>query len=152
MSEWLSLTLLLNPNLAPAWQASSRVRAYIGDPNTSIEHLAHAMRLSPLDPQMMQLWLATSLAMRFAGRHDEAASWAGKILQEQPDFLPALLAYAGSSALAGRVADARVAMSLALHIDHSLRISSTLSLTSILRRPEDRSNIIEGARLAGMPG
>jgi adenylate cyclase len=143
--------LALNPNFAPAWQGSGWVRAYIGEPNTAIEHLAHAMRLSPLDPQMVQLWLATSLAMRFAGRCDEAASWARKILQEQPNFLPALLGYAASSALAGRIADAQVAMSRALQIDPSLRISSSLSITSILRRPEDRSKVVEGARLAGMP-
>ena len=45
--------LVLNPNLAAAWYASGTVRAFRGgEPDLAIEHLARAMRLSPLDPLM----------------------------------------------------------------------------------------------------
>lgn len=142
--------LALNCNLSPAWQSSGWIRVSIGEPNTAIQHLARAIRLSPLDPQMAQLRTATSLAMRFAGRYDEGASWAGRALQEQQDFLPALLGYAVCCAIAGRLAEGRAAMSRALSIDPTLRISK-LHLMSILRRPEDRSMTAEGARKAGMP-
>jgi adenylate cyclase len=143
--------LQLNPNLAVAWQASGWIRSYIGEPITAIEHLARAMRLSPLDPQTGQLSLATALAMRCAERYDEAAFWAKKVLQAEPDFLPALLSYAISTALAGRPSDARITMSRVLQIDPSLSISRMKANMLIFRRPEDRSNTIEGARLAGMP-
>lgn len=46
--------LVLNPNLANGWHGSGWIRSYIGDPDTAIEHLAKAMRLSPLDFQMWQ--------------------------------------------------------------------------------------------------
>ena len=41
---------MLNPNLAVAWYVSGWVRVYRGEPEMAIKHLAHAMRLSPLDP------------------------------------------------------------------------------------------------------
>jgi tetratricopeptide (TPR) repeat protein len=41
----------LNPNLAVAWVASGWLRNLLGEPDKAIEHLAHAMRLSPLDPE-----------------------------------------------------------------------------------------------------
>jgi TolB-like protein/class 3 adenylate cyclase/tetratricopeptide (TPR) repeat protein len=142
--------LTLNPNLSVAWMSSGWIRAYIGDPETALKHLAHGMRLSPLDAQIFQFYMAASLAARCAGRYDESASWATKILQERPDYAPALWNYAVSSALVGRIEDARLAMSRALKIDPSVRLSRMPILT-VLRRSEDRSRYCEGARLAGMP-
>ena len=142
--------LILNPNLAGAWHASGWIRAYIGEPETAVTHLAHAMRLSPLDPESVQIWMATSLALRCAGRYDESAAWAKKVLQDSPDYVPGYRNYAISSALAGHLEEARAATARALQLDPSLRIS-TLPLQNILRRPEDLSNYCRGARLAGMP-
>jgi tetratricopeptide (TPR) repeat protein len=141
--------LVLNANLAVAWQASGWIRAYVGEPETAIEHLAHAMRLSPLDPQRPQLWAATALAMRCAGRYEEAILWAKKAIQDQPMFLAAHVGYAISLALAGRKHDAQKALSQALQLDPSLRVSR-LALVPLLRRSEDRDNLVKGARLAGM--
>ena len=95
--------ILLNPNFVGGWHASGWIRSYIGDPETAILHLAHAMRLSPVDFQMWQFWMASSLATRCAGRFNESSLWAEKILQEGPDFVPALISYAVSSALGGGI-------------------------------------------------
>ena len=130
--------------------SSGLVRSYIGEPETAIKHLAYGMRLSPLDPQRFQFYMATALAMRCAGRYEEAAEWATKVLQEQPDYVPAMWGYAVATALAGRLEDARTTMAQALQIDPSVRISK-MPILSVLRRSEDRSNFCEGARLAGMP-
>jgi tetratricopeptide (TPR) repeat protein len=43
--------LLLNPNLAAAWNASGWVRTFLGKTNMAIENLSRALRLSPRDPQ-----------------------------------------------------------------------------------------------------
>ncbi|TMJ44918.1 MAG: adenylate/guanylate cyclase domain-containing protein, partial [Alphaproteobacteria bacterium] len=67
----------LNPNLAWAWLYSGWARIWLGRPDAAIEHLAHAMRLSPLDPLIADVQAATAHAHFFAGRYDEAASWAG---------------------------------------------------------------------------
>jgi hypothetical protein len=71
-------------------------------------------------------------------------------LQDNPDFLPALLGLAISNALAGRLAEAKTVMSRALQINPSLSISK-LPLLNVLRRPEDLSSYSEGARMAGLP-
>ena len=142
--------LVLNPNLANGWHGSGWIRSYIGDPDTAIEHLAQARRLSPLDFQMWQFWMATALATRCAGRFEELASWAAKVLQEVPDFATGLTSYAVSAALAGQIKEAQAAMSRALGIDPKIRLSNA-SILTVLRRAEDRNNYCEGARLAGMP-
>ena len=108
------------------------------------------MRLSPLDPQRFQFYMAMALAMRCARRYEEAAAWATKVLQEQPDYVPAMWGYSVATALAGRIGDARDTMARALQIDPSVRLSK-MPILSVLRRSEDRSNFCEGARLAGMP-
>jgi tetratricopeptide (TPR) repeat protein len=153
LEEGLALTdqaIALNANLAAAWQASGWIRAYIGEPETAIDHLAQAMRLSPLDPQRAQLWSATGLAMRCAGRFEEAVLWAEKAIRDQPAFIAARVSHAISLALAGRQPDAQKALLHALQLDPSLRVSK-LPLLQLLRRPEDRDNLIKGAQLAGMP-
>ena len=88
--------------------------------------------------------------MRCARRYDEAAAWATKVLQEHPDYVPAMWSYAVATALAGRVEDARATMARALQIDPSVRLSK-MSILSVLRRSQDRTSFCEGARLAGMP-
>src|SRR5262245_38214260 len=49
--------------------------------------VAFAMRLSPLDPAMPSLQATTAYAHFFAGRYDEALSWAGMALRQRPDFV-----------------------------------------------------------------
>ena len=73
--------LVLNPNLATAWHFGGWVRIYLGMPSTAIEHLAHAMRLSPLDPCAEGMETAMAFAHFFAGRYDEAGSWADRAIR-----------------------------------------------------------------------
>jgi adenylate cyclase len=60
--------LALNPNLALAWMSSGWIRSYVGEPEIALKHLAYGMRLSPLDAQMFQFYMAASLAARCAGQ------------------------------------------------------------------------------------
>jgi hypothetical protein len=64
--------LVLNPNLAAAWSASGFLRFSFGDPDLAIDHLARAMRLSPLDPLMFLMHNFAAVAHFLAGRYDEA--------------------------------------------------------------------------------
>jgi hypothetical protein len=52
----------------------------------------------------------TTLAHLFAGRFDEALSWAEKALRDLPSFLIAVCIIAASHALAGRMDAAQRAM------------------------------------------
>jgi TolB-like protein/class 3 adenylate cyclase len=142
--------LLLNPNLATAWVFSGLLRFYRGEPEIAIEHLTRAMRLSPLDPTLYQMQVGTAFSHLFAGRFDDASAWAEKAFREAPNYLPAAAVAAASHALAGRLEEARQAMSRLRQIDPALRISN-LEHWFPLRRSEDFARWAESLRKAGLP-
>jgi tetratricopeptide (TPR) repeat protein len=141
---------VLNPNLAAAWFLGGFLRALRGEPDSAIEHFAHAMRLSPLDPEMFRMQAGIALAHLYAGRFDAASSWAEKAFRELPSFLAAVSVVAASHALAGRTDDARRAMDHLRRLDPALRISNLKDWLPI-RRPEDLATFAAGLRKAGLP-
>ena len=149
--------LLLNPNLAEAWHFSGWVRIYLGEPELAIEHLTHAMRLSPVDPLTFVTLMAIAFAHFFAGRYNDASSWAEKALAASPPRLrekavyhPALLIAAASNALAGRLEKARNAIAQSRQISPTAHISN-LKNQIPLRRADDLVRYAEGLRRAGLP-
>ncbi|OMQ43761.1 winged helix-turn-helix domain-containing protein [Ensifer sp. 1H6] len=141
---------LLNPNFAPAWFLGGALRVFRGETANAIEDLAHAVRLSPLDPEMFRMEAATSLAHFFDGRFDSASSWAEKALGNLPSLLVAVALLASSNALAGRLEEARQAMQRLRTLDPSLRIANLKDWLPI-HRPEDLARFADGLRLAGLP-
>ena len=148
--------LQLNPNLAEAWHFSGWVRIYLGEPEVAIEHLTHAMRLSPLDPLTFVAQMAIAFAHFFAGRYDDASSWAEKALatsppglRERPVYHPALLIAAASNSLAGRLEEARNAIARLRQLNPTPHISN-LKNQIPLRRLEDLARYTEGLRKAGL--
>jgi TolB-like protein len=141
---------LLNPNLAPAWFLGGILRALRGETDAAIENLAHATRLSPLDPEMFRMQVGMALAHFFAGRFDTAADWAEKSLGNLPSLLAPAALLAASHALAGRMDKAEQAMQRLRGLDPSLRVSSLRDWLPI-QRPEDLARFAEGLRLAGLP-
>lgn len=142
--------LLLNSNLAAAWVLSGLLRFYRGETDVAIEHLARAMRLSPLDPTLYQMQVGTGFAHLLAGRFDDASSWAEKAFREEPNYLPAAAVTAASHALAGRLEEAREAMARLRQIDPALRLSNLRDWFPI-RRPDHFAKWAEGLRKAGLP-
>ncbi|KPU54815.1 hypothetical protein AN403_1248 [Pseudomonas fluorescens] len=141
---------LLNPNLAPAWFLGGILRALHGETDAAIEHLNHAVRLSPLDPEMFRMQVGMALAHFFAGHFDVAADWAEKALGNLPSLLPAATLVAASHALGGRMDKAKWAMQRLQELDPSLRLA-TLKDWLPIQRPEDFARFVDGLRLAGLP-
>ncbi|HEX4506555.1 MAG TPA: winged helix-turn-helix domain-containing protein [Alphaproteobacteria bacterium] len=142
--------LVLNPNLATAWFLGGFLRAWRGDTDSAIEHFAHAMRFSPLDPEMYRMQAGTAVAHLFAGRFDEASSWAEKAYRGLPSFLMVVAVIAASHALAGRMDAAREAMRHLLELDPTLRIASLAGWLRI-HRPDHIATFAAGLRKAGLP-
>jgi len=144
--------LSLNPNLATAWYASGTVRAFRGgEPDVAIEHLRRAMRLSPRDPLMFTMQGVTAFAHFFAGRYEEATSWAEKAFWERPNILATLRVAAASYALAGRPEEARKAVARALELDPEMRLSNLKDRIGIFRHAEDYAKYADALREAGLP-
>ena len=142
--------LALNPNLAWAWRLSGWVKISLGEPDVAIEHLAHALRLSPQDPSVFSMQAATASAHFIAGRYLDALSWAEMAVRGKPDFLLSRCLAAASAALAGRLAEAQKSMMHLRGIDPALRISNLKDVISYLR-PEGFAKWAEGLRMAGLP-
>jgi TolB-like protein len=146
----LDRALLLNPNLASAWFLGGFLRAFHGEADAAIEHLTHAIRLSPLDPELFRMQAGMALAHFFAGRLDDAATWAESALGNLPSFLAAVSVLAASHALAGRPDRASQAMQRMRTLDPSLRVSN-LGEWLPIHRAEDLARLVNGLRLAGLP-
>jgi hypothetical protein len=108
------------------------------------------MRLSPQDAQMFGMQVVTAWGHFFAGRYDQALSWAEAAVREKPNFLMGSCVAAASAALAGRLAEAEKAMAHLRELNPALRLSNLKDLIPF-RRPEDFDRWAEGLRKAGLP-
>ena len=120
----------------------------------AIVRLERAMRLSPLDLHAHRLYAGMGWTHLFAGRYDEAASWARKAALEKPEWAVPPRIEAIGCALSGRLEEAREALARMRAIDTNLRLSDLASQRGVaarLRRAEDRALMMEGLRRAGLP-
>jgi TolB-like protein len=146
---FIDRALLLNPNLATAWYLGGTLRAFRGEPEIASEHLIHAMRLSPLDPEMFRMHMGMAFAHWAAGRFDESSASAEQALRALPNFLPALSMIAASYAQAGHMEKARDAVQRLREYNPTLRISNVKEWLP-WRRPEDFARWTEGLRKSGL--
>ncbi len=146
----LDKALMLNPNLAAAWFLSAFLKLWHGETDAAVEHFTHAMRLSPLDPEMYRMQAGTAAAYLFMGRFDMASSWAEKAIRDLPSFLLAAAVLAASHAHAGRIAEAKCAMEHLRELDPTLHLSNIVNWLPI-RRPENLATLVDGLRKAGFP-
>ena len=146
----LDKALVLNPNLAAAWFLGAFLRLWHGETEEAAGHFAHAMRLSPLDPELYRMQAGLAAAHLFLGHFDTAASWAEKALRELPSLLLATAILAASQALAGRPAEAQRAMVHLRQLAPRLRLANLTEWLPI-RRPEHLAALLDGLRQAGLP-
>nr|WP_298683213.1 winged helix-turn-helix domain-containing tetratricopeptide repeat protein [uncultured Dongia sp.] len=146
----LDRALVLNPNLSAAWYLGGYQRVARGQQDAAIEYFSRAMRLSPLDPEMVRMEAGTALAHLLARRFDDASSWAGKAFSRLPSFLLTSVVIAASHALADQMDEAQQAMQRLRRLDPALRISNLKDWLP-LKRLEDRATLAEGLGKAGLP-
>jgi len=141
---------LLNPNLAPAWFLGGILRALRGETDAAIDNLNHAVRLSPLDPEMFRMQVGMALAHFFSGRYEIAATWAEKAQGNLPSLLPAVALLVACHAHSGQMDKAQAALQRLRALDPTLRLSNLREWLPILRE-EDLARFAEGLQLAGLP-
>ncbi len=142
--------LELNANLSWAWLFSGWAKIALGQPDIAIERLAHAMRLSPQDPQNFSAQTAMACAHLVAERYADAISWGETAMRERPKFVLPICVVASAAALLGRLDHARRVVSRLREIAPALRLSDIRYLI-VLRRDEDYSRWQAGLREAGLP-
>src|SRR5262245_4728441 len=151
-AAFLDQGLSVSPNLAVGWFSGGWIKVWLGEPDRAIERFAHGMRLSPIDPRAGFMQVGMAHAHFFAGRYDEAVSWAKMALRERPDSHAALRIAAASCALAGPDEEAKNVTARLLEIDAAFRISSFLqNALGPYRKPEHPEKYASALRKAGLP-
>jgi adenylate cyclase len=150
-ASFIERALALNPNSAAAWSTSGWVLTFLGEPADAIQRFERAMRLSPLDPFAFYACVGMCATHLFAGRYDEAVSWARKASQEQSNSATSWRFAAIAYALSDRIVEARDAMARLREIDPTLRLANLARVAAPFRRPEDLACFTEGLRKAGLP-
>ena len=151
-AAYLDQALLINPNSSLVWSSSGWVKVWLGEPDRAVDHFARAIRLSPIDPGLHGMQQGTAHAHFFAGRHDEAVSWAKMSLRELPDNHSALRIGAASCALVGRGEEAKRLIARLLEIDPMLRTSNFIqNVLGPYRHLEHPAKYADALRKAGLP-
>jgi TolB-like protein len=140
----------LNPNLASTWLRSGWQKVYLGEPELAIEHLTRAIRLSPFDPFTAIAQNGLAHAHFFAGRYEDAFSWAQKAMQGHPNWRAGMRILAAAAVLSGRLEEAQQAMKRVRENDLTWRLSHVRRIR-LFRRSEDLAKLEEGLRRAGLP-
>ena len=143
--------LALNPNLGASWTHSGWSRRWLGEADLAIQHFGRAMRLSPVDPGRFWPQEGTAHAHFFAGRYDEALSWARMALCSRPDSHAALRIGAASGALAGHCDEARRLATRLHEVDPALRPATLNTVLGPYRNLEDVAKYADALRRAGLP-
>ncbi|WP_029352982.1 winged helix-turn-helix domain-containing tetratricopeptide repeat protein [Bosea sp. 117] len=146
----LDRALFLNPNLAPAWFLGGFLRVWHGEPEAAIDYFEHAMRLSPVDPELYRMQAGIAMAHLFAGHFETASLWADQAQRNLPSFLMAAAIGAAGQALSGRREEAGRTMDRLRELNPALRLSSLRDWLPI-RRQEDFALFADGLRKAGLP-
>jgi TolB-like protein/class 3 adenylate cyclase len=146
----LTRAINLDPNLVIARQWSGFTQLWLGNVDAAIEQFKVALRLSPLDPRSFNALTGLAYAHFFAGRNEDASSWAAAAIRLQSKFVSAQLILAACHAISGRVQEAREVCARAMQLDPTLRISGFKDWAPV-RRLEGMEKLAQAFRIAGMP-
>jgi len=154
--EFVDRATALDPNMAWAWLFSGWTRVFLGEPEAANEHIARAIRLSPLDPHRSSMFGAMASTYFYVGRYDEALVWAersARAVRADGGFLYIKAMMAASAALAGNAARAREALDVLRREYPDFSISSLAKPGSAFpfRRVQDLERLANGLRKAGVP-
>ena len=139
----------LNPNSAAAHSHLSRGFAFAGQDREAIRHGDHAIRLSPLDPEMALFLGAIAIAHYVAGRFGEAVRYTTEALRLRPGFQGAQRLRCASLAQSGRLDEAR--SFLATIREEQPQLSLRWIAASVpYQTPDLMARFLDGMRKAGL--
>jgi TolB-like protein len=142
--------LVLNPNSSTIWYLGGYQRISLGEHDEAIAYFSRAMRLSPLDPETFQMQTGIAMGHLYCHRFDAALDSLQQASREMPNVLRVAAFMAASHALAGRMDEAREAMTHVRRLDPTLRLG-ILDDWLLVRRPQDFALASKGMRMAGLP-
>jgi TolB-like protein/Flp pilus assembly protein TadD len=146
----VSRAINLDPNLAIARNWRGWIHVYLGEVDAAIAQFQVALRLSPLDPRINMAQTGLAYAHFFAGRNEDASTWAATAVRQQQNYLTAQFILAACHAMSGRIEEAREVCARAMQLNPAQRISRIKDRTPF-RRGQDIERLAQACRIAGMP-
>jgi tetratricopeptide (TPR) repeat protein len=138
----------LNPNFAAAYGYIGWALAHDGQSDEAIKNLQQAIRMSPHDPFNVFFLAGFAAAHYLAGRYTEAAEWAEQAVQLRPGHLGARRKLCASLAQAGKIEEARAALSTLRLLQPNISIAWVKQSVPYTFRPME--HFLEGLRKAGL--
>jgi len=136
----------LNPNFAMAHGYMGAALVFGGSPDTGLEAIDCAMRMSPHDP-FNAFWLHCAAAAHFAAeRYAEGIAWERKVLRERPNFAPPRRFLAACLVNLGQLEEARTTIAELLLVQPNSSIKRDVYAQSSIQE-----RYVEALRKAGLP-
>lgn len=142
-------SLMLNPNLAMAWNLSGVAFAYLGDLPEAERRIARYKQLSPFDPQAYFYDTARIIIALLKHSHEQAVEIGREVSQMNPAFSAACKPYLSALGHLGQKQEADAVRARLLEIEPEFSLSR-FSQGSPFERAEDREHYVLGLRLAGI--
>jgi adenylate cyclase len=147
--------LALNPNFAIAHYLIALANAFLGRSDEALVHADTAARLSPRDLLARGhagVYNAVRATAHFvSSQYRDSIEYARKAIAESPNLVPAHRMLVISSALAGEVEEAKLALQVLKRLAPEISLKRAEQMTPIvLFRDRDRRKYLEGLRLAGL--
>jgi adenylate cyclase len=147
--EAIERAIQLSPNFVPAIGIRGGIRALNGEPDSAIESINQAARLSPSDG-FMPIWMLCLFWAYYAkGQYDEAAKAALRGLRTAPDNPTLRRQLAAAYAMLDRMDEAKAALDEYLRIEPNHTIADARRIPSSV--PDDLERYLDGLRKAGLP-
>jgi adenylate cyclase len=145
--------LAIDPNFAIAYYLIALANAFLGRSDEALVHAETAARLSPRDLLARGhagVYNAVRATAYFvSGQYRDSIEYARKAIAESPNLVPAHRMLVISSALAGEVEEAKLALQVLKRLAPEISLKRAEQMTPMVRVP-DRSRYLEGLRLAGL--
>jgi len=141
--------LKLDPNSAWTCQRSGWINVYLRQSDTALEQFKRAMRLSPVDPLMFNIFIGIGCAYIDKAEYGEAAHWIDKGLREKPDAVWAYRPLTAALFHAGRIEEAKLTCTTLLRHFPNLTVSGLIESTP--GNDFMRGKYAEAFRALGLP-
>jgi tetratricopeptide (TPR) repeat protein len=141
----------LNPNSVHAWMTSGWNSAFLNQPDSAVDALERAIRLSPLDPLSYLFAAGLAFAHAVAHRYEEAIEWADRSLQQQPSFVIPVRLRTALCAYLDRIEEAGEWLDRLSVLQPGLTITTYKSAAEVWFSPKFLAWYLTGLRKAGLP-
>jgi hypothetical protein len=137
--------------IATGMRCASRIHSKVGLTEGNINP---RLRRAAADLEIAQLVGSIGFVVThfMASRYEQASDWCDKVLQQQPEFPPALRFKAATCGLLGRLDEGRAWVERLLTVNPDTAVSSMrLYYGNMMKKPECLEAFLDGLRSAGLP-